>query len=138
MAVKDLFHDLSVEVALAGQNIGSDTTTNGNDITHADFMSVTFVGVVGPYTDGDFELGLEEDTDDGTGSPSGTWTDVAAEDLLGTAPTISSAGWFKLGYRGVEPHVRLTVTSTSVTTGAYVSANALLSHARRAPFTATT
>lgn len=138
MAVKDLFHDLSVEVALDGQNIASATTVNGNDITHADFQSVTFVGVLGPYTDGDYAIGLEEDTDDGSGNPSGSWTDVASDDLLGTAPTISTAGWFKLGYRGVEPHVRLTVTSTSVTTGAYISANALLSHARRAPFTATT
>lgn len=138
MAVKDLFHDLSVEVALAGQNVTSNTTTNGADITWGDFQGLTFIGQVGPYTDGDYEIGLEEDSDDGAGSPSGTWTDVPSDDLLGAAPTISSAGWFKIGYRGVEPHVRLTVTSTSVTTGAYVSALAVKSHAREAPFTATT
>lgn len=137
MAVKDLFHDLKAEVALAAQEIASNTDTNGADITHADFQSVTFVGQVGNYTDGDYAVKLQEADDDGSGSPD-TWADVDAEDLLGSAPTVSTANWFKLGYRGIKPHVRLVVTSTNVTTGAYVSAVALLSHARRAPFTATT
>ena len=138
MAVKDLFHNVSVVTALATQNITSNTTTNGVDISWGDFQGLMFVGQVGPFTDGAFEFALEEDTDDGAGNASGSWTDVASEDLLGSAPTLGSAGWFKLGYRGVQPHVRLTVTSTGVTSGAYVGAIALKSHARVAPFTATT
>ena len=138
MAVKDQSTDLKVETALAGQNITSNTTTNGADIFTADYQSVTFVGMVGPHTDGAYAVALEEDTDDGSGSADGSWSSVASDDLIGDAPTKESAGWFKLGYRGILPHVRVTVTSTGVTSGAYVSAMALLGHAREAPFTATT
>lgn len=132
MAVKDLFHDVEVSVALEAQDITGNTDTDGSDITWADFQSLFFLGQVGNYTDGDYEMVLQESSD---GS---SWSDVPSEDLLGSKPTLKSAGWFKIGYRGIEPHVRLRVTSTNVSTGATVSAEAVKSHARRAPFTATT
>lgn len=137
MAVKDLFHDIKTEVALEAQTIGANTDTDGADITHADFQSVTFVGQVGNYTDGDYEVIVQDASDDGTGSPD-TWSAADDSDVLGSEPTVSTANWFKVGYRGIEPHVRLRITSTNVTTGATVSALAVLSHARSAPFTATT
>lgn len=137
MAVHDQATNLDTQEALAPQSIGSNTTTNGSAQATGDYQAVTFVALLGNYTDGDFEFKLQEADDDGTGSPdASTWSDVSNDDIINgdNTQSISTTGKVKFGYRGVKPHVRLVVTSTNVTTGAVVAALAILGMAREGTF----
>lgn len=131
--MKDQVRDLALVEALAGTNITSDTDTTGADVDMQGFEAVTMIVQVGPYTDGDYEVVVEHADDDGSGNPD-TWSAVPDDDLLGSETTLSSAGAFKIGYRGIKRHVRLKITSTNTSTGAYVSGVAVQGHGRRAPY----
>lgn len=132
--MKDLHNNLELVNALSGTAVGSNTTTNGANVHMEGFESVEFVVTAGPYTDGSYAIKLQHADDDGNGSPD-TWADVDSGDLLGSTGTLSSAGHYKLGYRGIKEWVRVVVTSTSVTSGATVSAIAVQGHARVNPKT---
>lgn len=132
--MKDLFHNLSIAEALAGTNITGNTDTDGATVDMQGYESVMFAVQVGPYTDGDYEVVVEEAADDGTGSPD-TWSAVDDADLHGTESTLSQAEAFKIGYRGIKRFVRIKITSTNVSTGAYLSALAVQGNARRKPDT---
>lgn len=138
MPQKDIHNELEFHVGLKIQEITSDTTTVGEEITNEGFESVEYAFQTGTVTDGDYLPLLEEADDDGTGSP-GAFTAVADADLIGTE---AGAGFTadtdddkigKLGYRGTKEWTRLSIVSTNTTSGAFVGAQAILGTPRHSP-----
>lgn len=104
-----------------GANSGATVNlgVNGND-----FRDVLFVISTGAVTDGSHAVSVQE-------SANGTdWVAAPARRVLGSAPTIVAADdnkVFQVGYRaGTAQYVRILVTTTGATTGAVVSAVAVL------------
>ena len=134
MATQDLVELTKESVALDVDTINSDTTTNGNSVDMTGYQSVMFAYFTGSYTDGDYEPQVEHADDDGAGSPD-TWNAVSDSDLLptgtgqeasrslGTANAID-----QIGYRGTKKWVRLSIVSTSTSTGATVGAVVIQGH----------
>lgn len=119
--------------AVKALNIGeitSNTTTAGISIDTKGFESLTLFVELGARTDGSF-LPLVQDSDDNI-----TFADVndqfligtEAEALLNTANTIK-----KIGYVGKKRYVKLSFVASAVTSGATVSATAILSHSATNP-----
>ena len=119
--------------AVKALNIGAittNTTTAGSSIDTKGFESLTLFVELGARTDGSF-LPLVQDSDDNS-----TFADVIdqfligteAEALLNTANTIKS-----IGYVGKKRYVKLSLVSTSVTSGATASATGILSNAYSNP-----
>jgi hypothetical protein len=105
-------------------NGDTDGTAIGLDQSGVDFRSVMFVAMLGTRTDGTYTAVPQESANGTTG-----WVNVPAERLLGSAALATANG---VGEVGVIPDpynfpfVRLRVTAATVTTGAIVSAVALL------------
>jgi hypothetical protein len=105
--------------------INSNTTTAGNSIDLVGFEACTFVVELGARTDGTF-LPLIQDSDDNS-----NFADVIDQFLIGTEAEaqINTANTIKtIGYVGKKRYVKLSLVSTSVTTGATASATAILGH----------
>lgn len=111
---------LDVEPSIEPQTLGSSTTVNGSGVDLKGFHAATVLIDVGAYTDGSHAFEVQEANDDGTGSPD-TWAAVADADLEGSEPTVDASGegdeQYRLGYTGGKRHLRVSVTSSSVTTG---------------------
>lgn len=131
MASQDLKNNIHVTKALNIAAISSSTTTAGVEIDTAGYESVTFVIESGAYTDGTFTPLVQES--DTSGSYSGS---VADADLIGTeadAALSAAHGRSLVGYNGKKRYVKLSIVSTSVSSGATVGATAILGHARHNP-----
>src|SRR6187551_2242341 len=105
-------------------NGDTDGTAIGLDQSGVDFRSVMFVLMVGTRTDGTYTAVPQESANGSTG-----WTAVPAERLLGSAAVAAANGVGEIGVipdPSSSPFVRLRVTATTVTTGAVISAVALL------------
>lgn len=139
---------------------GSNQTINGSDINTAGYDGALFYIIPATYTDGTHTFTVQEADDNGSGSP-GTYSDVAATDLVtwsaksttdstpvkatdgnGNAtgraqPTaISSSAtnvYQRVGYIGSKQWVRMKVVSTGVTTGASYEVVAELGRPRFMP-----
>jgi hypothetical protein len=130
MATKEITTSLRNELALNVAAISSDTTTVGNIIAAADFdHGVNFTIFSGAYTDGTYDV-LVEHGDDATLSDAAAVPDTQ---LIGQDPTSSTAPEAqvqitganqikKIGYVGARAFVRISIVSTSVTTGATLGA----------------
>ena len=122
----DSANGLTPKVALNTAAISTSTTTNGVILDTQDYNALTFVLNVGARTDGTFTASVTHGDDSGLSD--GTAPD--ASDLVGTlaSTAISTAQTMKkLGYVGNKRYVRLSVVSTTVTSGATVGATAILS-----------
>ena len=118
MAMYDQNFFLHFISALIATVIGGNTTTVGNVINmndQNDFEALTLALILGSYTDGNFQLILEDSEDGST-----NWTLVAGDDLLGDDSILLTAAEAitQLGYAGKKQYVRPSIFSTSVTTGA--------------------
>jgi hypothetical protein len=137
MASQDLHNNVYFVNALSSTAISSNTTTSGATVDtfpSITFESLEFVIRSTAYTDGTYTPNVQE-SDDGS-----TWANVDSEFLIpddGTAESgavITANSQIKrLGYVGKKRYVRLQIVSTSVTTGATLSALAVLSHPSNAP-----
>jgi hypothetical protein len=126
MATRDLTRNLRNEIALDIQAISSNTTTAGNIIAVADFeCGVNFTILSGAYTDGTYDVLIEHGDDSGLSDAAA----VPDNQLLGEDPKSSTAPEAqaqigaankikKIGYVGGKAFVRISIVSTSVTTGA--------------------
>jgi len=96
-----------------------------------DFRSVLFVVQTGTITDGSHAVTVQDSAD---GS---AWAAVDAAQLQGAAPTITSTAddtLFEVGYiPGTKQYVRLSVTTSSATTGGVFAAVAVLGEASSRP-----
>ena len=122
MATKDIRSDL-LQLNSLYAVIASDTTTNGAIIDTAKYDNgLMFAVVIPAYTDGTYDLVLEEDDDIGFG----TATVLPTDTLIGALPSLSTANpqgstpLHTVGVFGNKRYLRPSITSTSVTTGATV------------------
>ena len=130
MAVKEITTKMKQQLAFNVAAITSDTTTTGNiiDVSDAD-GGVNFTFFSGAYTDGSYVLLVEEGNDSGL-SDAAAVDDlqlVAQDTSSATAPeaqtTIAAANKIKrIGYRGSKRYVRLSIVSTSTSSGATLGA----------------
>ncbi|MBC3889508.1 hypothetical protein GH810_14435 [Acetobacterium paludosum] len=133
--MKDMYNNIKQQNAFNSQAITTNTTVNGEIIDTAGFNSLTFIVKAGTITDGDYAVSLME-------GDNAALTDaalVADADLLGleagasfTADTDDNKTT-RIGYRGNKRYVRLSITTTNVTTGGAISAVAILGNPQFAP-----
>jgi hypothetical protein len=122
MANIDLKNDISNVDAFTPATIASDTTTAGIEIDMQDFESLTFLLRASSYTDGTYTPLVEESDVSGSG-----FTAVADVFLSGTESdaALSAAGVTRVDYVGKKRYVKLSLVSTSTTTGATLDAVAV-------------
>ena len=130
MPTKEITTILKNQIALNVQVISSDTTTAGNIIDTADFDGgVNFTMFSGAYNDGTY-IALIEDGEDSGLSDAAPVVDAllrAQDPTSSTAPeaqtAITSANAIKkIGYVGIKPFVRISIVSTSTSSGATLGA----------------
>lgn len=114
--------------ALNIQAITASSTVVGNSIDTKGFESLTFLYEVGARTDGTFTVLIQDSDDDST------FADVVDNFLIGTESAINTANTIKkIGYVGKKRYVKLSFVASAVTSGATVSATAILSHSATNP-----
>lgn len=147
MALRDLYSNLGVQLALETQTFTADGNGNGIDTRGFDsVMLAAAVGISGDTLSGTvmIELEVEESDDDSI------YTDVADDDLLnfvagtngGTFAVVDDAAEddavYLTGYRGSKRYVRVVVNVTGThTNGTPIGAVAILGHAHLTPVNAT-
>lgn len=125
--LRDLHNNLTFSNALDTAAITSDTTTAGDIIDTKGNNSVEFVIQSGTLTDGAYAVLIEE----GEAADLSDAAAVADADLLGTE---ANAGFAltddntvkSIGYIGSMRYVRLSIVSTSTTSGGTLGAIAVL------------
>lgn len=130
MSSKDNTKNVKAVVALQPQSITSDTTTVGEVVDTAGYESCTFVIATGSINDANLLPAITECDTSG-----GSYTAVADGDLIGTEllatlENANDADTAKIGYRGSQRYVKLSLVSTSTVGANLVGAVALLGHAR--------
>ena len=133
MSSVDLKNNISVKNALNIASISTNTTTAGIEIDTQGFESVTFEIITGARTDGTVTPLIQET--DVSGSYSGSVDD---DNLIGleTDAAISVAhSRSRIGYIGAKRYVKLSLVSTSVTTGLTAGASVILGDAKHLPVT---
>ena len=117
----DLFSNVKLTNALNGATISSNTTTAGAIIDTQAFNTHLFAIRSSARTDGTFTPLVQE----GDASDLSDAADVADADLVGTeagAAITAANKSAKVGYKGSKRYIRLSIVSTSVTSGAHLSA----------------
>lgn len=125
MSQFDSASGMAASVALNTAAISSSTTTNGNIIDTQGYNGLTFLLNVGARTDGTYTPLIRH----GDASDLSDVADVDDADLVGTeaGAVISAANTVKkIGYVGNKRYVRLSVVSSSVSSGATVGGTAIL------------
>lgn len=124
--------EMSIEAA-----IHTATTTNGAAHDMQGYESLDYIVHVGAAIDGDFTVALEQSPDNGSGSPTGVWTAVPADEVLGTNPvvivTAHTDSVARIGSVGKERHQRAVLTETATNTAGIVGITAIKGHPRNAP-----
>jgi len=131
MASRDLKNNIKILNALNIAAISTNTTTAGVEIDTQGYESVTFEIITGARTDGTVTPLIQES--DTSGSYSGSVDD---DDLIGleTEAALSTAqSRSRIGYVGSKRYVKLSLVSTSVTTGLTAGASAILGNPKSAP-----
>lgn len=131
MASRDLKNDIKIVNALNIASITTNTTTAGVEVDTQGYESVTFEVMTGARTDGTVTPLLQES--DVSGSYSGS---VADEDLVGLeadAALSTANSRARFGYIGTKRYVKLSLVSTSVTTGLTAGASVILGNPKSAP-----
>lgn len=125
MSKYDLHNNILQKVARNTAAISTNTTSAGTIIDTQGFESLEFLLHTGARTDGTYTPLIEHGDDV-------SLSDAAAvddDDLLGTeagAALAAANSASRIGYRGSKRYVRLSVVSTSVSSGATVGATAIL------------
>ncbi len=127
MATKDIASNSVFKQSIipAATRVGS---TTGNAVGVAGYESVTICVMTGAATDGTGTWSLTECATSG-----GTYTAVAAADVIGTPLATTSAHpniGCQCGYRGIQPFIKVVCTMAGASTGQVYSAGVLLSHPR--------
>ena len=132
MPSKDHLNSVKIASARHAAAITTNTTTNGLTIDTQGHESLTFAVQSAAYTDGSYAVQLFAGDAANMSDEVVITTQVLG--LLGTAPTLAAANLVsKVGYVGSKRYARLKIVSTGVTSGATVSAVAVLAHARLEP-----
>lgn len=127
---RDLNNDIKV-VTTIEPAASITATTTGAAVDTAGYRSAVAVIHCGVHTDGTFTPTLEESDASGSG-----YTTVAAADLSGSFTAITSANdqsIQKVGYLGSKRYLRVVMTETVATTGAFFTASIVLGNPISAP-----
>jgi hypothetical protein len=132
--MRDLHNNIKVESGLNISSITTNTTTAGSIIDMQGYGSLEFIIRSGTLTDGTYTPLVEE----GAVSNLSDATAVADADLLGTEAAAAFVSTDdntikKIGYIGAKRYVRLSLVSTSVTTGGTMSVIVLKGRANDRP-----
>ena len=131
MASRDLKNDIKILNGLNIASITTNTTTAGVEVDTQGFESVTIEVITGARTDGTVTPLLQESDVSNTYSGS-----VADEDLIGleadAALSIANSR-ARFGYIGKKRYVKLSLVSTSVTTGLTAGGSVILGSPKSAP-----
>lgn len=105
-------------------------TTNGAAVDTVGYQSLEWVGHVGvAFAGGGFDITIEQSPDDGSGSPTGVWTAVSAEETLGALPVVAIADAnmvVRVGSAGKERHQRAVLTETGTISAGVIGVTAVL------------
>lgn len=130
---KEIHHDIVPAIGKTVAAITTDTTTAGAIIDTQGYGAVEFILIMGSRTDGTYTPLIEEGDDSGLSDAAA----VADANLFGTeaAAALSASNTVKsIGYRvGKYRYVRLSIVSTSVTSGATLGAVAIKTNADQLP-----
>jgi hypothetical protein len=124
--MRDLHNPTSAVNALSAATIATNTNTDGPTVDLQGFDSCEFIARTGAWTDGAYALQVLESDSSGSG-----FAQAPAASVLGGSPSLGAANTLgRLGYIGTKRYVRLRVVSTGTTTGASLSAVAVLARQR--------
>ena len=110
-------------------NITSNTDTTSAIIDAADFdMGVMFASALQAFTDGVYAIAISESDDPAMAGATVVGVEKIIESLptLDTAITALNAQWKVFGVHSTKRYLQITVTSTSVSTGAQVVVAAVM------------
>lgn len=131
MASRDLKNDIKILNALNIASISTNTTTAGVEIDTQGYESVTFEVITGARTDGTVTPLIQES--DTSGSYSGSVDDDDLVVLEADAAILTAQSRSRIGYIGTKRYVKLSLVSTSVTTGLTAGASVILGDAKHLP-----
>jgi len=135
MSSIDLHSQIFCANALSNATIATDTTTVGAIIDTAGYESLEFIIKSGTRTDGTFTP-LIQDGDDSGLSDAAAVSDTFLVGTEAAAAITASNALGRIGYVGKKRYVRLSIVSTSVTTGCTsFGAVAVLGNCRTQPTT---
>ena len=131
MQVFELHHDTEQRTGLDITAISTDTTTAGEIIDTAGFEALEFYLISGTVTDGAYAVSLQHG-DDASLSDAAA---VSADETLGNADFAAADddAAKRIGYIGKRRYVRLSIVSTSTSTGGTIGAVAVLGTPHHAP-----
>ncbi|MFE2046366.1 hypothetical protein ACFXAZ_36690 [Streptomyces sp. NPDC059477] len=118
---------LTLAVRTNGTVNGTSVDLHENKDASRSAMLIVYSGTI---TDGTHAVILQESDD------SSAWSAVAAADLQGTAPSLTSTdddALFELGYKGSRRYLRASVTTSGATTGGTFGAVIVRAFPRRSP-----
>ncbi len=130
MSIRNLNREISVVNSIAPQAALTATTT-GTGVDLAGYRSAAVVVHAGAVTDGTFTPTVEESDASGSG-----YTAVAAADLDGSFAAITSAAddnIQEVGYLGSKRYIRVVLTETVASTGAFITATVVRGTPATAP-----
>ena len=131
MASRDLKNDIKIVNGLNIASITTNTTTAGVEVDTQGYESVTIEVITGARTDGTVTPLLQESDVSATYSGS-----VADEDLIGLEADAALSALnarSRFGYIGKKRYIKVSLVSTSVTTGLTAGASVILGNPKSAP-----
>jgi hypothetical protein len=132
MSAYDISSSIAYDSAFNTAAIATDTTTNGEIIDTLGYQSLDFAVLSGTLTDGAYTITLE----DGDAANLSDASTVASTSLVGSLPAFADTedNTVKhVGYVGKKRYVRLSIVSTSTSSGGTFSAVALKGNAASRP-----
>lgn len=126
MSNRDLANTVNAKSAMRSA-ISSNTTTLSTAIDTFGYDKTMFVCQATAYTDGTYTLSLVEcDTSGGSYTAVATANyNLTAASTITALPTLGSGNLIKIGCFGTKQFLKVSVVSTSVTTGATINVMAL-------------
>lgn len=131
MASVDLKNNIKIVNGLNIASITTNTTTVGVQVDTQGFESVTIEVITGARTDGTVTPLLQESDVDGTFSGSVADVDLIGLEANAALSELNSRSRF--GYSGTKRYIRVSLVSTSVTTGLTAGASVILGSPLVAP-----
>ncbi len=131
---KDGHNNIDDRVALDPAAITTDTTTVGNIIDTQGYESLEYLAYTKILTDGDYAFKLEEGDDSGLSDAADVPSDEVLGALTGFVDDTDDDAVKRVGSIGKKRYQRLSIVSTSTTTGVDIlGAVAILGHPKHAP-----
>lgn len=127
----DQKNNIKILNALNIATISNNTTTAGVEIDTQGFESVTFEIITGTRTDGTVTPLIQES--DTSGSYSGSVDDANLVGLESSAALSAANSRSTIGYVGYKRYVKLSLVSTSVTSGLTAGASVILGNPKTSP-----